>query len=241
MSLPKSLTDRVKAPRFDKKLPVSGVEISYRPYTVGDEKLLLAAAAGRKDNPQFYISNTLQVIRSCINDKGGLLETLPSIDVEYLLLQIKAKSVSEIVEVKHKSSDGKTIVLKINLENIEVENNDKHIKKIELTDNIGLMMKELSFVDKMSYATTKEEDRTSLVYQTIVDCVDAIYDENGVYKVGTNVTKADVKEFIEGLTGVSTKLYEFIGSMPQLAVDGVHPDGVTVTRLIGSEIDFLAS
>lgn len=231
MPLPK-----IKNPTYPLTLPLSGHKLTFRPYTVGDEKLLLAAASARESNPDFYVENTLKVIRNCIDDKEGLLETLPSVDVEYLLLQIRAKSVSETTKIKVGDEE-----VSINLEEVSLEKHADHDYKIALSDDVGVVMKDLSFVDKMAYARyDREEDKSEMVIRTLVDCIDMIWEgTDKVYKVGVDTTREEVQEFLEQLSGVTQKLFAFVTTMPQLAIT-VKLKGGKTRKLVGSELDFLA-
>jgi hypothetical protein len=225
--------------------PLSKITTTFRPYTVGDEKLLLAASAAKDDDAKFYINNTLKVIRNCINDTDGILEKLVSAEVELLLLKIRAKSVGEKVTVKYKepSADAKAkpIELEIDLDQFRIDVDPEHLYEIKLSEGIGMVMKDISFVDKINYSVKyKGNNKTDVIFQTIVDCVVSVYDAETVYTVGQNCTKAEVMQFIEHLSGVSDKLYKFISTMPQIAVDVIHPQTGETLTLKGSEIDFLA-
>ena len=237
MALPK-----IKNPEYSTVLPLSNKRVSFRPYTVGDEKILLSAAASRDKDPKFYIKNTLDVIRRCMGESGSVLDSLSAVDVEFLLLQIRSKSVGEIVEMKFQDKNTKKSVdVSINLEKFYVKPYDSEIYTIKLTDTVGLKMRDLPFSEKITYGTRfTEKNRTDIVYETIVDCVESVFDDDTVYVVGKNCTKEEVREMIEGIAGVSQQLYEFVNGMPQLAVDVQMPDGTTQT-LTGSDIDFLAS
>lgn len=232
---------QIKTPEFTKTLPVSKTPIKFRPYTVGDEKLLLAAASARDEDPKFFVSNTLTVIRNCISDKRGLLETLSAADVEWLLLQIRAKSVSEKIDIKYtdENGDGKEEIISLDIEKFYIDVPEDHEYKINLTDDIGVVMRDLRFAERIGYLSKfKDLPKTDVIYETIVDCVESIFDADQVYKVGENTSKEEVRVFIEQLTGVSSKLYNFVATMPQIAVDFVTKAGNKIT-LTGRDIDFL--
>ena len=76
-------------------------------------------------------------------DEGIKIETLPTFDIEYLFLNIRGKSVGEELDVNIICpDDGKTEVsVLINLEDIEVQKNDEHEKKIKIDDSIMIEMK----------------------------------------------------------------------------------------------------
>ena len=136
MPLPKIAT-----PSYELDLPSSGQTIKYRPFLVKEEKLLVIALES-EDTKQ--ITNAIKaVIRACILTKGVKVEALPTFDIEYLFLNIRGKSVGEELDVNIICpDDGKTEVsVLINLEDIEVQKNDEHDKKIKVDDNIMIEMK----------------------------------------------------------------------------------------------------
>lgn len=241
MSL-KNLQNKISSNSYTITFPINKTTTKFKPYTVGDEKILLAAAAARESDPQFYIDNTLEVIRKCISDDTNLLDSLASADVEYLLLKIRSKSVGENITIQYKHPKEKEAVqIDLDLDKFTVEVDPKHEYTIKLSEEVGMQMKDITFVDKISYGSKfNDANKTDAIYQTIVDCVDKIYDGEDVYVVGHNITKAEVSEFIYSLTGISTQLYQFIATMPQLSITFEHPKTKEVVTLRGNEIDFLA-
>ena len=92
MPLPK-----IAAPTYTLELPSTGEEISYRPFLVKEEKVLVIALES-EDTKQ--ITNAIKtVIKNCILTKGIKVEALPTFDIEYLFLNIRGKSVGEEIEV----------------------------------------------------------------------------------------------------------------------------------------------
>src|SRR5690606_31969363 len=78
-------------------LPISGETVMYRPYNVSDERLLIAAAAAKDTDKEFYINNTLNVIKQAVVNDIDVTK-LPSTDVKFLLLHQRARSVGEVIE-----------------------------------------------------------------------------------------------------------------------------------------------
>ena len=113
MPLPKIAT-----PSYELELPSTGKTISYRPFLVKEEKLLVIALES-EDTKQ--ITNAIKaVIRACVLTKGVKVESLPTFDIEFLFLNIRGKSVGEDIEVKLVCPDDETteVTVKINLDDI---------------------------------------------------------------------------------------------------------------------------
>lgn len=245
MSLLK-VAQQLSSATFPIKFPVSKIDAFFRPYTVGDEKILLTAAAERDSNPKLYIANTLKVIRGCIDDKQNLiLDKLVAADVEYLLMQIRAKSVGEKIDIKYSpqsKNDEKMLAvdIQIDLEKFYVLEDPQHNYTIELSPTIGMKMRDLTFVEKINYGANNKKTKTDTLFEMITDCVESIYDGDQIYIVGQNATKLEVSGFIETLQHTSKELYQFVATMPQLAVDIQLPNSTEIITLKGAEIDFLA-
>ena len=119
MPLPKIAT-----PTYELELPSSGKTISYRPFLVKEEKLLVIALES-EDTKQ--ITNAIKaVIKACVLTKGSKVETLPTFDIEYLFLNIRGKSVGEDLDVNIVCPDDNETEVKvnINLDDIKVHKSD---------------------------------------------------------------------------------------------------------------------
>ena len=83
----------VETPRYECTLASQDTQVQYRPFLVKEEKILLVAMESKDNNE--IINATKQVIKACTYDKLDV-DKLPMFDIEYLLLQIRSKSVGEI-------------------------------------------------------------------------------------------------------------------------------------------------
>ena len=134
MSLPK-----INVPEYSLVVPSTNEEIKFRPFLVKEEKLLLMAQ--ETSDEQSLYNAIANLIKNCCFDKIDI-DKLPLFDVEYIFLQIRAKSVSEIADVKVICpDDGETeIDIKVDLTQIQVQMSENHDAKIQLTDDIGVVM-----------------------------------------------------------------------------------------------------
>ena len=213
MPLPKIAT-----PTYQLELPSTGKTISYRPFLVKEEKVLVIALES-EDNKQ--ITNAIKaVLKSCVLTKGIKVETLPTFDIEYLFLNIRGKSVGEELDVTLVCpDDGETEVpVKIDLDDIEIQRNDDHTNQIKLDDNLMMELKYPSLDQFIkSNFDFKETNQMDQSFDLIAACIDKIYNEDEVWATA-DCTKKEVKDFLESMNSSQFKEIEkFFETMPKLS------------------------
>jgi len=217
-------------------LPISKTVVSFRPYNVGDERNLIAAQAARDTDVKFYINNTVNVVQGAITN-GVDISSLPAVDVRMLLLQQRAKSVSEIVEFTY--NDNK---VKVNIEELFVSNiRSPEEYKIDIGSGMFIEMRELNFSDEIEASTMVEPGKEyEVFYSILINTIKSIYNEEDVWVVGEDITKEDVKTFIYGIPKEKAQpIYDFIEKSPAVTAN-VVVDGKTIP-VTDREADFLGS
>ena len=210
MALPK-----LNTPTYELEVPSTDQKIKYRPFLVKEEKILLMAMES-KDNAQI-IQAVKDIVKSCTFDKVDV-SAMPMFDMEYIFLNIRAKSVGEISKLKILCPDDKKTYASVDLDltKVEVQVGDDHTNKIELTDDMGLIMTYPtidSFLDSGIETITANN-----MLDIIGSCVLQIYEKNGekVYQ-GKDQTKKELTEFIEQMnSGQFRKVQSFFDTMPKL-------------------------
>jgi hypothetical protein len=99
MALPK-----LNTPTYELEVPSTDEKIKYRPFLVKEEKILLMAMES-KDNAQI-INAVKDIVSSCTFEKLNVA-TMPMFDMEYIFLNIRAKSVGEVSKIKILCPDDK--------------------------------------------------------------------------------------------------------------------------------------
>ena len=210
MALPK-----LNTPTYELEVPSTDQKIKYRPFLVKEEKILLLAMES-KDNTQI-IQAVKDIVSSCTFEKVDV-SSLPMFDMEYIFLNIRAKSVGEISKLKILCPDDKKTYASVDLDltKVEVQVGDDHTNKIELTDDMGLIMTYPtidSFLDSGIETITANN-----MLDIIGSCVLQIYEKNGekVYQ-GKDQTKKELTEFIEQMnSGQFRKVQSFFDTIPKL-------------------------
>ena len=213
MPLPKITT-----PTYELELPSTQKKVRYRPFLVKEEKVLLIALE-TEDTKE--ITNAIRaVIKSCVLTRGIKVETLPTFDIEYLFLNIRGKSVGEVIEVNLICpDDGVTEVKKnIPIDDIKIQRTDGHTNQIKLDDNIMMEMKypSLDQFIKNNFDFT-EGNQMDQSFELIGSCIDKIYTEEEVWS-SSDCTKKELTEFLESMNSSQFKEIEnFFESMPKLS------------------------
>ena len=213
MPLPKIAT-----PTYELELPSTEETIKFRPFLVKEEKLLVLALES-EDTKQITTA-IKNVIKNCILTKGVKVETLPTFDIEYLFLNIRGKSVGEVLDVNIICpDDGETEVgVKIDLDEIKVKKNDDHKKQIKLDDSIMMEMKYPSLEQFVkNNFDLNDKNAMDQSFELIASCVDKIYSEDEVW-AAADCTKKEMTEFLEQMNSSQFKEIEsFFETMPKLS------------------------
>jgi len=210
MALPK-----LNTPTYELEVPSTDEKIKYRPFLVKEEKILMIAMES-KDNAQI-IQAVKDIVTSCTFEKVNV-STMPMFDMEFIFLNIRAKSVGEVSKIKVLCPDDKTTYANVELDltEVEVQVGDDHTNKIELTDEMGMIM---TYPTIDSFLETGIETITAdNMLDVIGSCVLQIYEEKGekVYQA-KDQTKKELTDFIESMnSGQFRKLQSFFDSMPKL-------------------------
>lgn len=203
----------IATPTFELNLPSSGKKITYRPFLVKEEKvLILALETGDTKDITRAIKDTL---KACVKTRGVKIDQLPTFDIEYLFLNIRAKSVGETVKVLVTCPDDMEtqVPVEIDIESIQVQKSDDHTVDIEIDDQYKLRMKYPSleqFVNN-NFTFTEEDD----VFAMVATCVDLVYDEETAYD---DFTEKEMIKFLEQFNSAQFKRIEsFFDTMPKLS------------------------
>lgn len=201
-------------PEFVTTLPSDKREVFFRPFLVKEEKILLMAL---ESGDSTEIENAIiKILCNCVKLDDQQVMDLPSFDIEHLFLQIRSKSVSDIVSIKlgHQNNtdcEHKTDI-EININDIVVDIAEEHTNKLMLNESIGIVMKYPSLRDSYSLGETLGGNNVDSLFDFIANGVEYVFDENEVYE---DATHADKIEFIESVNKDQfEKILEFYSKMP---------------------------
>ena len=202
----------MNTPTYELEIPSTKEKLTYRPFLVKEEKILLMAMEEEKDT---QLNKALkQVVHNCTFEKVDVGK-LPLFDLEYIFLRIRAKSVGEVAKIQVLcEDDGETYVpVEIDLESIEVEFQEDHSNKIELTDEIGIEMGYPTF-EFLNFKA--DETEVNQLFDIIGSSIVRVYEGETVYEKA-DFSKKDLKVFLESLTSEQfLKVQKFFETMPRL-------------------------
>jgi hypothetical protein len=210
MALPK-----LAAPRFALEIPSTGKRISFRPFLVKEEKALLMAA--QSEDTVDMIDAVKDVISACVVDDTFDVEKIPYFDLEYIFLNIRAKSISEIVKLEYRHTGGvnyqgiacdAVTPVEINLEQVKVHKDPDHTNKVKLDDRLGIELRYPTINDVRMVSDGADE------IEMLAKCIVSVYDEDSVYEPDN---MQDSIDFIESLNNEQfMRIMQFISTMPKL-------------------------
>jgi len=199
----------LEAPKYNLIVPSTKKKLQYRPFLVKEEKILMIAQ--ESENQTQILQAIKDIISSCTFNKIDVNKS-PMYDIEYIFLNIRAKSVGEVISFKLKCDEcGEYNEVELNLEDVEVQFPEKEIDpNIRLNDTIGITLKPINLSD---VAKAKGKDAIS---EALSSSIDSIYDSDNVYSAAT-CSKKELDAFVDSLSHQHLqKIQEFILNQPTL-------------------------
>ena len=153
-----------------------------------------------------------QNLKNCILSRIKI-DDLSLFDIEYIFLQIRARSISEELELKIICpDDGETEVnVKILVDDIEVDFPKGHINKFKLNDDVTVVMRypNLEYFAKINFSNEQVDP-----YDLVAQCISKVYvgeDDTGSF------TFKEARDWVETLTSSQFEdIQAFFNTMPTL-------------------------
>ena len=214
MALPK-----IDAPVYELDLPLSGKHIRFRPFLVKEQKNLMMAM--ESDDKETIERNIRQVLTNCTVTQGIDVDSLPVIDVEYYFLNLRARSVGEVVENKYVCTNevdgkqcGNKMTASFNLLDITVDVDPEAKDVIAITDKISIKLKypEFSLVEKLK----KKDSAVDIAFEVVIDSIEWIFDGEQYYHAH-DTSREELMQFIESLNQEQfSRLEDFFNHLPKM-------------------------
>lgn len=237
MKLPK-----IEVPVYKTKLILNNKEVTYRPFLVKEEKILLTSM--QTENIDDIIENLIIVVQNCVLTDIDVAE-IPYFEFVNLFIKIRSKSLGEIIDINVVDPENKKpFDSEMNLEEVQIIKGKKNNNKIKITDNVGLILKFPNIKTHLSlYLKNKKINLSGdNLIKLIVCCIDQIFDEENVYNA-KDYTEEEMIEFIENIPAADIKnISEFFQNMPKIIYEKEHTSPYTkknVKVTVENIIDFL--
>jgi len=213
MALPK-----IDAPVYELTLPLSKKQVRFRPFLVKEQRNLMMAL--ESDDKETIEKNIRQVLTNCTITDGVDIDKLPILDVEFFFINLRARSVGEVVDNRYRCENlvndkkcGNLMETEINLLDIKVNFPEDIKDEIQLNDKLSIKLKypEFSIISGAG-----ESSATDLAFNMIINSIEHIYDGQQYYYAKES-TREELVEFIESLnTEQFAKIEEFFENLPTL-------------------------
>ena len=208
----------INTPTYSLNIPSTDQEITYRPFLVKEEKLLLIAQETGDDSS---IYNAIRnIIKQCVTEELDF-DRMPMFDLEYIFLNVRAKSVGEVAKLRVKAPDDEeTLVdIEVDLTEVVVQMPEDHDPRIELTNEIGLLMTYPTMSLAGNLNKKGKETQADQLFDMICGCMYQIWQGEEVFDC-MDYTVKEKMTFLDSLNHQQfEKVQNFFNTMPSLKHD----------------------
>jgi hypothetical protein len=201
------------------------MKVKFRPFLVKEEKILLMAS--ESDDPNATFLAIKQIINNCCLTEIDV-EDLPVTDLEFFFLNLRARSVGEIVDLQYKCNNkvkndkneegecGNLVKLKVNVLEIQPQIDPGHTNKIELSPKLGIVMR---YPTMSMMENIEGDDDVQRITGVLLQCVDFIYDDENIY-YKKDISTEELTEFFDNMTREQfAKVQKFFETLPKISKD----------------------
>jgi hypothetical protein len=201
------------------------MKVKFRPFLVKEEKILLMAS--ESDDPNATFLAIKQIINNCCLTEIDV-EDLPVTDLEFFFLNLRARSVGEIVDLQYKCNNkvkndkneegecGNLVKLKVNVLEIQPQIDPDHTNKIELSPKLGIVMR---YPTMSMMENIEGDDDVQRITGVLLQCVDFIYDDENIY-YKKDISTEELTEFFDNMTREQfAKVQKFFETLPKISKD----------------------
>ena len=204
-------------------LPSTGKELTYRPFLVKEEKMLMMAL--ESGEPKDMIRATRDIISSCVQDDIDV-NNLPMFDIEYVFLQLRSKSIGDVTTINYSLGDEDkcskdkdkncSYSVEIDLNSVTVVKNKDHKDIVDLTDDIKIKMRYPEIEASTNIVGLEGEALVNKTFEMIGQCIEYILEGEEMHST-TDYTTKEIDEFLNSLTsGQFRSIQSFFDTMPKL-------------------------
>lgn len=205
---------KIEVPVFECHLHSLNKKVKFRSFTVKEEKILLVTK--EEDDVRKMIDAIKQVMSNCLVTKVDL-DKLAFFDFEYLFLNIRSKSVGDVIPIGVIDNEEKqTYTVNVNINDVKLIENKEHKKTIPLTETVGLVMKYPTMEGIIDITSRNAEDDNQEAFEIVKNCIESVYEGDKVHSM-KDQTPEEVDEFFNSMGSEHfNKVQQFFDTMPRL-------------------------
>ena len=215
MGLPK-----IDLPIFETKLISTGrKKIKYRPFTVKEEKILLIAQ--ESDDIEQVVLAIKQIIGNCCEDVD--VDKLPMFDLEYLLMQIRGKSVNNVIEFQITDPEtDKPVTLELDIGEIKMTKPKGHKREIPIGEDAYVIMDYPVIDDVTKFLTPSDEEKDNNIFDIMLSCISSVVQGDEVYNL-EDFSEEEVLEFVDSFsTQTIEEIKNFFETIPVMRCEQTY-------------------
>lgn len=199
----------LETPSYELELPSTKEKIKYRPFLVKEHKILMTLAEADASEVAKVIKDLIDV---CTFKKLNV-NKLSNFDIEYLFLNLRAKSIGEKVKVIVNCSCGNEISHSIDLNELVIDREKEITNKIEVSDGVGIILRYPTFEEMLELFENRNNEK---IFLTISKCIDTIYTKDEIFD-RTMFTDQEADDFLSQLTKEQfKKIEDFFVNIPKV-------------------------
>lgn len=206
----------LETPTYELTLPSTGKKITYRPFLVKEFKVLLTTL----ESDESEITRILiELIDNCTFKKLNVKD-LAHFDIEYIFINLRAKSIGEITELVYKCECEHQNSFSINLLDVKIVKSEENFSnKIMIDDNVGVVMRYPRFNEMVDIYDNLKSDK---VIALVSSCIDKVFTKDEIFD-SKDYTKEELLAFVETFSKTQfEKLEKYFINMPKVIHEIKH-------------------
>lgn len=201
---------RIDVPSYSAILPSTGESVKFRPFLVREQKQLLIALAGDEEQ---QTQAARDLVEACTQGVVTV-KTHANYDIEYLFLQIRARSVGETVDLILTCGECQNQQnASLDITSITVDRPAGHDKNIDLGGGITLVMRE---PNPAELSAVKESNDPDAIIALVAHGIQSIFKQDELFSAG-DYSEAELIDFVENLSPDNlVKINNYFATLPAL-------------------------
>lgn len=198
----------LETPTYELILPSTGEKIKYRPFLVKEYKILLT---GLESDTQEIHRLITELVDACTFNKLNTQE-LANFDIEFLFLNMRAKSVGEIANLNLKCKKCETnIEVELDVTKAQIKRSDNHTNKILITTNVGVELRYPKFDEMLEIYQNFNNEK---IVDLLCGCIKGVFNDEQYFDT---YTKEELVIFVNSFSKEQfEKIEQFFLTMPKV-------------------------